>query len=83
MNTVPPRAQIRADMDTSTREVSVSIDIMGHGCTVPLTLTEARAVRDQITELLTTFDEERERAWRPEAVRWFDTGSGPGWEVRR
>lgn len=55
MNTVPPRAQIRADVDTSTREISVSIDIMGHGCTVPLTLTEARAIRDQITAYLATW----------------------------
>lgn len=78
--------------NTSTPEVRVVIDpedavvrITGQGCCIVLEgIEQMRDVRDALSNHIDMIEaEQRERAQRPEAVRWFDTGSGPGYEVRR
>lgn len=67
-----------------------AVSIIGAGCTVPVVgIEQMREVRDALSNHIDVIEAEqreraqRERARRPEAVRWFDTGSGPGYEVRR
>jgi hypothetical protein len=54
------------------------IHVASRGCDVPMTFSEARAVRDELTALLATHDR-GEPTVDFEAREWVDTGSGPGW----
>lgn len=68
MQEFTPFARVRADED--------SIDVVGHGCTVPATFGEARALIRQMEALLLVFDPDGTEFEAPiptlPSVEWLD-----------